>query len=48
MLVGMLLLIVCGIITGTVNSFFLHTIFRMFAAMCCALMFIPGQAICNL
>lgn len=48
MLVGMITQIFWGCITGLVNQFWLHIVFRCFSAMSCALMYTAGLMICML
>lgn len=47
MLVGMITQIISGCLTGLVNNFGLHILFRYLAAVCCALMYTPGLMICR-
>lgn len=47
MLVGMILQIISGCLTGMVNKFTLHIFFRYLAAVFCALMYTPGLMICR-
>lgn len=44
-LFGMLAQITCGNLTGIVTIFEVHIFFRYLSAVCCALMYTPGQAI---
>ena len=47
MLIGMVTQIICGNLTGLVNMFELHMFFRCLSAVCCALMYTAGGAICK-
>lgn len=45
MIIGMLLQIICGCVTGFARDFSLHCAFRCLSAACCALMFTGGHTI---
>lgn len=45
--VGAVAQIVCGVVTGYARDFSLHCAFRCLSAVCCAIMFTAGQAICK-
>lgn len=45
--VGAIAQILCGVVTGYARDFSLHCAFRCLSAVCCAIMFTAGQAICE-
>lgn len=47
MLFGMITQILCGNLTGVVNSYGLHVFFRCLSAVCCCQMYTAGQMICK-
>lgn len=47
MMIGMVSQIICGNLTGLVNSYELHVFFRCLSAVCCAQMYTAGQMICK-
>lgn len=47
MLIGMITQIVCGNLTGLVEIFELHMVFRCLSAVCCGLMYTAGALICK-
>jgi hypothetical protein len=48
MLIGMLTQILCGNLTGLVNIYLLHAIFRCLSAICCGLQYTAGGLICKI